>query len=187
MSAPHWAVAQARELIGTPMIYVDVDASRARAFYERGLKHLDAAWPQLMEIAREKDAAHDAMMARMAADREAAIQREKAKYQQELEQYLADKAEFLQWELKPSMFRGPKPREPIYPYEATCAWGAPRDTRRSAVTTYKTTRYHMESKRNMASAAVGLIRMSEADANWMIRLGTGEAVAEMLTHAKEMP
>jgi len=168
-------------------IIIEVDNKRALAAYTRGLEHLDAAWPRLMEVAQAEDAEHVAAQERIKDAAQKAAEEREREYQKKLGEYLEEKVEYLKWERGSKWFRGPPPVVPEMPFRCSPSFLPPIRTRWSSVSLRKLTRAGLVSKRNMAAVAIGPFSMSEQDANAMVRWESGEIVEQMLAETRVQP
>jgi hypothetical protein len=169
------------------IIAVDVKPEFALAAYSRGLSDLEKAWPRLMKIARAKDAEHADQEAKIDELRKQAWEKWDKARAAKFEKWEVQKQKLIDWERSNSFFRGPKPVVPWPPIDLGPSILLPRSTRQSAVSRYEDMRYRLKSKRNLAAAAAGPFKMSEADVDSMTRWGNGEMVTFLLETAGEHP
>ena len=167
-------------------IIIEVDNKRALAAYTRGLEHLDAAWPRLIEMAKAEDAKHAAQVAAIDAAKKKAYEEQKEEYERSFGLYMEQQERFLKWEYTPAYRRGARPPTPCRPYPPMPLWPT-ISTRPSIVDLREAARERLISKRNMAAAANAPFQMSEFDANAMVRWESGEIVEQMLADAGENP
>ena len=167
-------------------IIIEVDNKRALAAYTRGLEHLDAAWPRLMEVAQAEDARHAEQMAAINAAQKQAYEEQKQAYERAFGEYLEQQVHYLKWENTPAYRRGARPPTPCRPYPPMPPWPA-ISKRYSSVGLREGARERLIRKRNMAAAANAPFRMSEHDADAMVRWESGEMVERMLAETRVQP
>lgn len=167
-------------------IIIEVDNKRALAAYTRGLEHLDAAWPRLMEVSQAEDARHAEQMAAIDAAQKKAYEEQKQAYERAIGEYLEQQVHYIKWENTPAYRRGACPPKPCRPFPPMPPWPS-ISKRPSSVALRELGRSGLVSKRNMAAAANGPFNMSEQDANAMIRWESGEIVEQMLAQAGVRP
>lgn len=164
------------------VIVLEVDNHRAQAAYAKGLHDLDAAWPQIMQYAKEKDRIADEALAVMAASYEANKKRDAEQFERDREV----RRRYQEWWNSTSFFKGPMPPEPSsmsmtarQSHHMVYLETLMRHHTDSRVRHYERIRKHLQDRVALAGAAVSPFKMTEQDVLAMIAWEDGTRIEEI--------
>lgn len=152
------------------IIVIEVDNKRAALAYLTGMRHLDAAWPQLLAGATDADKAesdeHEALMLKYKAEMEEWEQMKANQGPPAIPRFYA-----FSWSAKPIPPANPVRPEPIRPY---CF---PRTT---AVARLYKIRRDLRHMVNVSTAAVAPFRITEWALETMLKWESGQHVQDLV-------